>query len=133
MGIEAKVNTQFTQRLRKTLKLLVKDSHTLAANILLQFIYAFKHHVWKPRCAQINLDELAQGISKKMKRNTVTAMNRSTSSASVTQLVSTPNNNRTHTSHTVGHTSTPRSPSTNKLSMLVRNSKSLTHNVELLH
>src|SRR3954468_4683992 len=101
MGMEAKVDTQFTQRLRKTFKLSRKDSHTLAANILLQFIYAFKHHVWKPRYAQINLDEHAEGISKKMKRNTVTAMNRSTSSASATQMDSTPNRNRTHKSHTV--------------------------------
>src|SRR3954469_11500594 len=103
MGIEAKVNTQFTQRLRKTFKLSVKYSHTLAANILLQFIYAFKHHVWKPRCAQINLDETAQGISKKMKRNTVTATNRATPNAPTAQMDSTSNNNRPHISHTVGH------------------------------
>jgi hypothetical protein len=122
MGIEAKVNIQFTQRLRKTLKISGKDSHTLAANTLLQFIYAFKHHLWKPRCAQINLDELAQGINKNMKRNSATARNRSASNATATQWDSTSNNMRTHTPHTIGHTSPLRSPSINKLPMTERNS-----------
>src|SRR4051812_36611786 len=100
MGMKAKVDTQFTHRLRKTFKLSIKDNHTLAANILLQFIYAFKHHLWKPRCAQFNLDEKAQGISNNIKRSTATATNSPIPSTLATQTDHPPNN-RPHTTHTV--------------------------------
>ncbi|PKK62019.1 hypothetical protein RhiirC2_790990 [Rhizophagus irregularis] len=62
--LEMKVEIYLTIRLQKDFKISLAKVQTLMANILIQFILAFKELMWKSRCEQVILWEKREGISR---------------------------------------------------------------------
>ncbi|CAB5196619.1 unnamed protein product [Rhizophagus irregularis] len=64
LALEVKVETCLIIKLQKDFKISLAEAQTLMANILIQFILAFKELIWKPRCKQVILWEKREGISQ---------------------------------------------------------------------
>ncbi|EXX61817.1 hypothetical protein RirG_167600 [Rhizophagus irregularis DAOM 197198w] len=64
LALEVKVETCLIIKLQKDFKISLAEAQTLMANILIQFILAFKELIWKPRCEQVILWEKREGISQ---------------------------------------------------------------------